>query len=204
MRKVGAPTDGVYIEVRSGSRTGTLLATSDTTGVQYFSTAYGLIEFSFPTPPALTSGTLYYFNAFRSGSVDAANYYQVGVDDSGSYSGGGAAYTNSSLVWNPEVASNDWSFKTYSTIVLDKVSGTDSGFANTVTGGDTDPFNSGEKASFTVQVGDALADGTYYWRARAKDPSGTNTYGAWATARTFTIDTSGGPPPNTTNFFSFF
>lgn len=72
------------------------------------------------------------------------------------------------------------------------VSGTDSGFTNTVTGGDTDPFNSGEKVSFTVQAGDALTTGTYSWTARVKDPTGTDTWSSYATARTFTIDTSGG------------
>lgn len=75
-------------------------------------------------------------------------------------------------------------------VILDKVSGTDSGFANTVTGGDTDPFNSGEKVGFTVQAGDALATGTYYWRARVKDPSGTNTYSAWTTARSFIVSSA--------------
>ena len=71
--------------------------------------------------------------------------------------------------------------------LIDAVSGTDSGFANTVTGGDTDPFNSGEKADYDVQSGDALADSTYYWRARAKDPTDTDTYSDWATARSFTV-----------------
>lgn len=75
--------------------------------------------------------------------------------------------------------------------LLDKISGTDSGFANTTDGADTDPFDSGDKASFTVQAGDALSTGTYYWRARAKDPSGSNTYSSFATTRTFTINTGG-------------
>lgn len=83
-----------------------------------------------------------------------------------------------------------FSIKSKSTIYLDKVSGTDSGFANTVSGGDTDPFNSGEKVSFTVQAGDALAAGTYYWHARAKDPSGSNTWSSWTTTRSFSISSS--------------
>jgi hypothetical protein len=49
-----------------------------------------------------------------------------------------------------------------------------------------------------------LALGTYYWRVRASDPTGSNTYGAWTTARSFTIQAGGGPPPNTTNFFQLF
>lgn len=78
--------------------------------------------------------------------------------------------------------------------LLDKVSGTDSGFANTVTGGDSDPFNSGEKASFTVQGGDALSPGTYYWRARAKDPNGNNNWSGWTTTRSFTISAAAAIP----------
>lgn len=75
--------------------------------------------------------------------------------------------------------------------LLDKVSGTDAGFANPDNGGDTDPFNSGENVQYTVQAGDALAVGTYYWRVRAKDPSGSNAWGAWSSVRSFEV-TSGG------------
>lgn len=72
-------------------------------------------------------------------------------------------------------------------------SGTDSGFANQTSGGDTDPFTSGDTLGYTVQT--ALEDGvTYYWRARGLDPSGTNTYGSVATTRSFTVALSGGSP----------
>jgi hypothetical protein len=37
-----------------------------------------------------------------------------------------------------------------------------------------------------------LTTGTYYWRARAIDPSGSNTYSSWTTVRSFTINTAGG------------
>jgi hypothetical protein len=73
------------------------------------------------------------------------------------------------------------------TPILNKVSGTDAGFVNTISGGDTDPFNSGEKASYTVQAGDELSTGTYYWRVRGIDPSGTNTYGSWSSIRSFSV-----------------
>lgn len=76
--------------------------------------------------------------------------------------------------------------------LLDKVSTTDTGFSNTVTPADTHPFTSAEKADYDVQSGDALADDTYYWRVRSIDPLGTNTYGSWATTRSFTLSTGGG------------
>lgn len=63
----------------------------------------------------------------------------------------------------------------------------DTGFANPDVGGDTDPFTSGDNIQYTVQAGDALADGTYYWRVRGIDPLGSNTYGAWSSTRSFTI-----------------
>lgn len=75
--------------------------------------------------------------------------------------------------------------------LLNKVSTSDSGFVNPDTGGDTHPFNSGENIQFTVQAGDALSTGTYYWRVKGTDPAGTNTYGSWATTRSFTITSSG-------------
>ena len=62
------------------------------------------------------------------------------------------------------------------------------GFTNTVSGGDSDPFNSAEKISYQVQS--TLASGTYYWRARGKDPTGSNAYGAWSSAWSFS--TTGG------------
>jgi hypothetical protein len=74
---------------------------------------------------------------------------------------------------------------TVSTPLLDKVSGTDAGFSGNPD--NTDPFTSGQQVTYTVQAGNSLSPGTYYWRVRGIDPSGSNTYGEWATTRTFTI-----------------
>jgi hypothetical protein len=75
--------------------------------------------------------------------------------------------------------------------LLTRLSDTHSGFANTITPADTDPFNSGERMTFTVQSGDALDVGTYYWRVRAKDPSGSDSWGAWSNTRVFEVEDSG-------------
>ena len=80
----------------------------------------------------------------------------------------------------------------FGSIVIDDVSETDAGFVNPDTGGDTHPFNSGENIQFTVQAGDALAAGTYYWRVRGLDPTGSNTYGAWSSTRSFEVTGGGG------------
>lgn len=66
--------------------------------------------------------------------------------------------------------------------LTDKLSASDAGF----TAGH--PFASGTQVTYTVQS--ALTSGsTYYWRVRGKDPTGTNTFGAWATTRSFTVST---------------
>lgn len=85
-----------------------------------------------------------------------------------------------------------FSVKSRTSLLLDKVSGTDAGFANPDNGGDTDPFNSGENIQYTVQAGDALAVGTYYWRVRGIDPSGSNQWGAWSATRSFEVTSGGG------------
>ena len=74
-------------------------------------------------------------------------------------------------------------------IILDALSSTDAGF----TAGH--PFTSGAAKDYTVQS--ALSSSTtYYWRVRAIDPSGTNTWGGWATTRSFTTESGGAGPVN--------
>lgn len=71
--------------------------------------------------------------------------------------------------------------------MLKKLSETDLGFLNVPNSGDTHPFNSGDQVGFTVQAGDTLPVGTYYWRVRVKDNPGTNEYSAWSSTRSFTV-----------------
>lgn len=70
-----------------------------------------------------------------------------------------------------------------------KTSDSDAGFANVTTPADTSPFTSGNTVSYTFQS--ALTNNvTYFYRVRAKDPSGANTYSSWSSIRSFTIDTA--------------
>lgn len=78
-----------------------------------------------------------------------------------------------------------------------RVSDTHSGFVNTISGGDTNPFNENEKIRFTVQSGDALSNSTdnttYFWRVRTKDTStqgGSGVYGNWTDTNTFRINSN--------------
>lgn len=70
--------------------------------------------------------------------------------------------------------------------VTNAVSGTDAGFAGSPD--NSDPFASAQAVTYTVQS--ALSSGTYYWRVRGIDPSGSNSYGAWSTSRSFTISSA--------------
>jgi|GEM_PF-1757711 len=79
----------------------------------------------------------------------------------------------------------DSSFATETT----KTSDADAGFVDITDGGDTDPFDSGNTISYTFQS--ALTDGTtYFYRVKAKDPTGSNTYSSWSSTRSLTIDTT--------------
>jgi hypothetical protein len=186
-----------------GVPTGSALATSDTVSLSsvpslgggwegalttWLSTAdeSSTTSFTFSTPYELQAGTKYFVTVEY--TVD--NYLLVVMDGSSPTASGNYAYWNGSS-WVSGTA-DEIIFYLYGTKpLLDKVSGTDTGFANPDNGGDTDQFNSGENIQYTVQAGDALTAGTYYWRVRGIDPSGTNTYGAWSSTRSFTI-TAGG------------
>ena len=74
--------------------------------------------------------------------------------------------------------------------LLSKFSVSDVGFSNPDNGADTHPFTSGNNIQYTVQVGNSLAPGTYYWRVAGLDPAGTNTYGAWSSVRSFTVESA--------------
>ena len=69
--------------------------------------------------------------------------------------------------------------------LIDAYSATDAGF----TAGN--PYPSGDATDYTVQS-DLTASTTYYWRVRAIDPAGSNSYGAWASTRSFTATEPGG------------
>lgn len=98
----------------------------------------------------------------------------------------GAAPTNNG-VWPTQ----DMQFQVYEvgSVNLDKTSGTDAGFANTVNGSDAEPFTAGEKVRYTIQPGDSLAAGPIYnWQVRTIDPAGSNLWSDWTAVRTFTVE----------------
>lgn len=86
--------------------------------------------------------------------------------------------------------------------LIDALSSSAAGFADVTNPADTNPFASGDTISYTVQAGNALTNNTtYYWRTRAIDPSGSNTWGSWSSIYSFTVSTATG---SQANFFYLF
>ena len=82
---------------------------------------------------------------------------------------------------------NDYSF---GSVVIDKNTEDHSDqFENLVTTSDKDPYNVSETIRFTSET-TLTNDVTYWWHVRAKDPDGSNAWGVWSNARSFTIDTA--------------
>lgn len=126
---------------------------------------------------------------WRPSSSDLTNTLTVNVRQGSGHNGNcyldGAETTNN----GPRVGDDAWVRLYESFTLISRNSTTHSSeFVNTVSGGDTSPFNAGQKIRYTVPVADALEPGvTYYWRARVKDPSGTNTWSSYTTTRSFTV-----------------
>lgn len=78
--KIGSPADGLYLEIRENSPTGSLLGTSETqTNIPQFS----YCSFFFSTSVSLTQGNTYAILVYRSGSRDVSNYWHVAIGTSG-------------------------------------------------------------------------------------------------------------------------
>lgn len=164
-------------------------------------------------PPSITpswGGTDTAFIVFAGSSADSmtfsgapTNYSDLSSTTASSGGGasnmGSATRATSSTTENPSAfttSTNRW-WAAFTIAVrpaasgggslIDATSGTDAGFSGTPD--NTDPFASGQQVTYTVQS--ALAVDTYYWRVRGLDPSGSNTYGAWSSTRSFDV-TSGG------------
>lgn len=80
--------------------------------------------------------------------------------------------------------SSSYAFTSSSTFL----SGVNAGFVNQTNGADTSPFNSGNTIRYSIQT--PLTNGlTYWWRTRARDPSGGNSWSKYSTPKSFTVDT---------------
>lgn len=55
-------------------------------------------------------------------------------------------------------------------------------FSDTTNPGHSSPYPSGDSITFTVPSGEILASGSYFWRVRAIDALGSNTWSSWASS----------------------
>lgn len=84
-----------------------------------------------------------------------------------------------------------WSTSYAFTSSTTRASDTNLGFSDITHATATEPFPSGDTIQFTIRAVDALATNTtYWWRVRAKDPLGSNTYSDYTDQRSFTTDTA--------------
>lgn len=113
LAKVGSPSDNATLEVQSdsaGAPSGAVLATLGIAG-SGLSTTAGWVSFA-PLVAALTPGTPYWLVLSRSGAVDAANYYKVGLTAANTYYDGGVAAHNGTS-WGAVDRGNSWAFRAY-------------------------------------------------------------------------------------------
>ena len=192
LRKDNSPTGNAVVKIYNETHstafgtdslpTGAALATSDVFDVSTLTTSYQLITFTFTGAEQITlTEENYYVVTIEYSNGGAIDFVYVGIDIfSPTHSGNQVDYGISSWV---AYNSLDLIFYVYATptTFLNKFSETDAGF----TAGH--PFASGSSTDYTVQDIDTLDPGTYYWRVRAIDPLGGNTYGSWATTSSFTI-----------------
>lgn len=204
LKKTGSPTGTITAEIyasdglAAAEPTGSALATSDTINCADTSGTFTYETFDFTGADRITlaSGTDYFIVINGDGMVgDVTNNVVVEYNNLHvayefvRWTGSAWQNINGMLnfVLNTETGG----------ALIDALSETDLGFSNVDTPADTDPFTEDEQIDYTVQGGDALADDTYYWRVRVKDPSDTDTWTAWATTRDFDI---GGTTPTVRYF----
>lgn len=109
VRRVGSPLDFVRFSVYRDNGSGlpsSLLGSSGQYNGQLFGTvAYTDLTLALIAKPQLTDGTLYHVVIERTGAPDAVNYYEVGIDSTGTFSDGAASVFNGSA-WST-VAGSD-------------------------------------------------------------------------------------------------
>jgi|GEM_PF-2275094 len=188
LKKVGSPTSFMRAKIYAHSGTwgstgipSTLLATSSPIASSELTTSYQLIEFSFPAAYTTTNGTKYVCVLDFTETGSNTNYIALGGDTvNKTHSGNACYYMPASTGWNYSTNIEICFYVGHGFTTIDALSVTDAGF----TAGH--PFASGTPINYTPQTN--LAEGnTYYWRVRAKDPSGTNTFGAWSSTYSFVI-----------------
>lgn len=132
--KIGSPTDNITLKVRSGSQTGTLLATASINGAA-ITGSLATYTLTLDTPVTPVSGTQYFLVMERSGAVNGGAYYAWATNASSVYANGVASYYNGS-VWGDQAAQEKYFIlqKVYTTTRVYNAKATTAAFAARVLG----------------------------------------------------------------------
>lgn len=164
------------------------LAISEAVHIDVVNGPVGWLEFEFTGANRihLVGGEYYMLMAdWRATSPLYTNTIEFDADVTPTHSGN--AYVDGAGANNGPFLAGDVKFAVFEeSILVTALSGTNDGFTGTPD--NTDPYTSAQQVSYTVQPDDNLTLGvTYFWRVRAIDPSGSNSYGDWSTIREFTV-----------------
>jgi hypothetical protein len=91
VRKVGNPTDAVYVQLRANGAgvPGALLDSAFVDDADIPQSETGeWITFDLANTASLVPGTTYWLQVFRSGINDSWDFYELGIDEGGGYAGG--------------------------------------------------------------------------------------------------------------------
>lgn len=111
LRKFGAPTDDVYMDLCSDNagEPGTVLATATIDDAE-FSEQYKWIYAELGSNPTLQPNTKYWLKLRRAGSQDGTNYYSLDVSE-GDYRTDGICRLYNGSVWSDRSPAADFPFK---------------------------------------------------------------------------------------------
>jgi hypothetical protein len=109
-KKFNTPTDNLVLTVRTGSQTGTVVATSNNFGGSTLTSSLAWVTFTFPSAFSIASGTKYWLVLTRDGVRDITNFYNTESNSSSLLANGGFAYRNNNA-WDADSATKDLLFQ---------------------------------------------------------------------------------------------
>ncbi len=128
IKKVGTPSNiTIKIATDVGGRPNNTALASGSIASSSVSTLYGFVDATLGTNPSLTAGQTYWVIAIA--SVNASNYYVLGMDNTNAYANGQGKYSPNWAAGSPTwtVTNGDLGFRTYMGGVVTTLSGMISG-----------------------------------------------------------------------------
>lgn len=111
--QTGSPSDGLIINIRSGSADGTVIGQSSIIAGSSISSSFTVIKFIFSSPILLESGVTYYLTVERTGSHNLSIYYTIAFSSGAGEYLGGDALRKTTDFWEGIGVDNDIYFTLY-------------------------------------------------------------------------------------------